>query len=128
MDLKRETLRKILKNVMKMHPYKISTHQLLTVTTMKKRVKFCKTIIDMFENDELDEKQIIFMDEAHFWLNGYVNKQNYWFWGKENPNVSIAVPLHSEKVSAWVAISVKGIYLQFFEGIITGQSYRVVRE
>lgn len=45
----------------------------------------------------------------------YVNKQNYQFQGKENPNVSIAVSFHSEKVSAWAAISVKEIYLQFFE-------------
>ncbi|EZA53834.1 hypothetical protein X777_06699 [Ooceraea biroi] len=91
---------------------------------MEKRVQFCEVIIDMFENEELDEKEIIFTDEANFWLNGYVNKQNYRFWRKENPNVSIAVPLHPQKVSAWAAISVKGVYLQFFEGTVTGESYK----
>ena len=29
----------------------------------------------MFEDRELDEKLILFTDEAHFYLNGYVNKQ-----------------------------------------------------
>ena len=30
-----------------------------------------------------------FSDEAHFWLNWYVNKRNYRFWSTENPNISI---------------------------------------
>ncbi|EFN69947.1 hypothetical protein EAG_00107, partial [Camponotus floridanus] len=80
LDLKRETLRKIMRDVIKLHPYKITTHQLLTEKAMEKRVEFCKVITNMFESEELDEKQIIFTDEAHFWLNGYVNKQNYRFW------------------------------------------------
>jgi len=128
LDLKRETLRKIMRDVIKLHPYKITTHQLLTEKAMEKRVEFCKVITNMFESEELDEKQIIFTDEAHFWLNGYVNKQNYRFWGQENPNVSIAVPLHPQKVSAWAAISVKGVYLQFFEGTVTSQSYKELLE
>ncbi|GFU64407.1 hypothetical protein TNCV_3947741 [Trichonephila clavipes] len=30
-------------------------------------------------------KQILFSDEAHFWLNGYVNKQNCRIWSEANP-------------------------------------------
>ncbi|GFV23190.1 uncharacterized protein TNCV_3040021 [Trichonephila clavipes] len=30
-------------------------------------------------------KRILFSDEAHFWLNGYVNKQNCRIWSKANP-------------------------------------------
>ena len=52
---------------------------------MKVRVKFYKTITEMFESGEIDENKIVFSDEAHFWLNGYVNKQNYRFWGSVNP-------------------------------------------
>ncbi|GFT58696.1 retrovirus-related Pol polyprotein from transposon 297 [Trichonephila clavipes] len=32
-------------------------------------------------------KRILFSDEAHFWLNGYVNKQNYRIWSEANPQV-----------------------------------------
>jgi len=59
---------------------------------IEKRVQFCEVITDMFENEKLDEKQIIFTDEAHSWFNEYINKQNYVL-GERNPNVSIAVPL-----------------------------------
>ena len=51
-------------------------------------VKFCKTITEMFESGEIDENKIDFSNYAHFWLNGYVKKQNYRFWGTENPNIS----------------------------------------
>ncbi|GFS56819.1 hypothetical protein TNCV_2222301 [Trichonephila clavipes] len=30
-------------------------------------------------------KRILFSDEAHFWLNGYVNKQNCRLWSEANP-------------------------------------------
>ena len=32
------------------------------------------------------KKKIIFSDEAHFDLGGYINKQNCRVWGKENPH------------------------------------------
>ena len=35
-------------------------------------------------------KKIIFSDEAHFDLGGYVNKKNCRIWGTENPHAYIA--------------------------------------
>ncbi|GFU11058.1 putative LOC100569746 [Trichonephila clavipes] len=35
-------------------------------------------------------KRILFSDEAHFWLNGYVNKQNCRIWSEANPQVVIS--------------------------------------
>ncbi|GFX99692.1 putative DD41D transposase [Trichonephila clavipes] len=34
-------------------------------------------------------KRILFSDEAHFWLNGYVNKQNCRIWSEANPQVAL---------------------------------------
>ncbi|GFU34688.1 uncharacterized protein TNCV_1993981 [Trichonephila clavipes] len=34
-------------------------------------------------------KRILFSDEAHFWLNGYVNKQNGGIWNEANPQVAL---------------------------------------
>ncbi|GFT13797.1 hypothetical protein TNCV_3832381 [Trichonephila clavipes] len=41
-------------------------------------------------------KRILFSDEAHFWLNGYVNKQKLPHWSEANPQVYVETPLHPE--------------------------------
>ncbi|GFX84198.1 DUF4817 domain-containing protein [Trichonephila clavipes] len=54
-------------------------------------------------------KRILFSDEAHFWLNGYVNKQNCRIWSEANPQVYVETPLHSEKLTVWCALWAGGI-------------------
>ncbi|GFV61043.1 hypothetical protein TNCV_485651 [Trichonephila clavipes] len=44
-------------------------------------------------------KRILFRDEAQFWLNGYVNKQNCRIWREANPQVYVETPLHPEKLT-----------------------------
>ncbi|GFT97520.1 hypothetical protein TNCV_386911 [Trichonephila clavipes] len=51
-------------------------------------------------------------DEAHFWLNGYVNKQNCRIWTEANPQVYVETPLHPEKLTVWCALWAGGILLQ----------------
>ncbi|GFU18807.1 hypothetical protein TNCV_1085521 [Trichonephila clavipes] len=51
-------------------------------------------------------------DEAHFWLNGYVNKQNCHIWSEANPQVYVETPLHPEKLTVWCALWAGGILLQ----------------
>ncbi|GFX49962.1 uncharacterized protein TNCV_3882911 [Trichonephila clavipes] len=46
-------------------------------------------------------KRILFSDEAHFWLNDYVNKQNCRIWNEANPQVYVETPLHPEKLTVW---------------------------
>ncbi|GFX37921.1 uncharacterized protein TNCV_3835221 [Trichonephila clavipes] len=46
----------------------------------------------------------LFSDEAHFWLNGYVNKQNCRIWSEANPQVYVETPLHPEKLTVWCAL------------------------
>ncbi|GFY19228.1 hypothetical protein TNCV_4225921 [Trichonephila clavipes] len=57
-------------------------------------------------------KRILFSDEAHFWLNGYVNKQNCSIWSEANPQVYVETPLHPEKLTVWCALWAGGIPLQ----------------
>ncbi|GFX76132.1 hypothetical protein TNCV_1835071 [Trichonephila clavipes] len=57
-------------------------------------------------------KRILFSDEAHFWLNGYVNKQNCRIWSEANPQVYVETPLHLEKLTVWCALWAGGILLQ----------------
>ncbi|GFU89612.1 transposable element Tc3 transposase [Trichonephila clavipes] len=57
-------------------------------------------------------KRILLSDEAHFWLNGYVNKQNCRIWSEANPQVYVETPLHPEKLIVWCALWAGGILLQ----------------
>ncbi|GFW39750.1 putative transposable element [Trichonephila clavipes] len=74
-------------------------------------------------------KRILFSDEAHFSLNGYVNKQNYRIWSEANPQVY----LHPEKLTVWCALWAGGIIGPYFfknnEGhnvTVNGDWYRVM--
>ncbi|GFT85770.1 hypothetical protein TNCV_4027111 [Trichonephila clavipes] len=57
-------------------------------------------------------KRILFSDKAHFWLNGYVNKQNCRIWSEANPQVYVETPLRPEKLTVWCALWAGGILLQ----------------
>ncbi|GFU14933.1 uncharacterized protein TNCV_191811 [Trichonephila clavipes] len=60
-------------------------------------------------------KRILFSDEAHFWLNGYVNKQNCRIWSEANPQVYAETPLHPEKLTVWCALWAGGIIGPYFK-------------
>ncbi|GFS96071.1 kinesin-like protein [Trichonephila clavipes] len=59
-------------------------------------------------------KRILFSDEAHFWLNGYVNKQNCRIWREANPQVYVETPLHPETLTVWWALWAGGIIGPYF--------------
>ncbi|GFX37897.1 DUF4817 domain-containing protein [Trichonephila clavipes] len=72
-------------------------------------------------------------DEAHFWLNGYVNKQSCGIWSEANPQVYVETPLHPEKLTAWCALWAGGIIGPYFfkndEGhnvTVNGDRYRAM--
>ncbi|GFX30640.1 putative transposable element [Trichonephila clavipes] len=78
-------------------------------------------------------KRILFSDEAHFWLNGYVNKQNCRIWSETNPQVYVETPLHPEKLTVWCALWAGGIIGSYFfktdEGhnvIVNGDRFRAM--
>ncbi|GFV94959.1 DUF4817 domain-containing protein [Trichonephila clavipes] len=59
-------------------------------------------------------KRILLSDEAPFWLNGYVNKQNRRIWSEANPQVYVETPLHTEKLTVWCALWAGGIIGPYF--------------
>ncbi|GFX34545.1 transposable element Tc3 transposase [Trichonephila clavipes] len=69
-------------------------------------VKWAQTEIAVFPDIH---KRILFSDEAHFWLKGYVNKQNCRISSEANPQVNVETPLHPEKLTAWCALWAGGI-------------------
>ncbi|GFW34256.1 transposable element Tc3 transposase [Trichonephila clavipes] len=72
-------------------------------------------------------------DEAHFLLNGYVNKRNCRIWSEANPQVYVETPLHPEKLTVWCALWAGGIIGPYFfkndEGhnvTVNGDRYRAM--
>ncbi|GFV49469.1 hypothetical protein TNCV_4544521 [Trichonephila clavipes] len=58
------------------------------------------------------QKRILFSDEAHFWLNGYVNKQSCRIWSEANPQVYVETSLHPKKLTVWCTLRAGGILPQ----------------
>lgn len=134
LGISRTTLRRILKLDLKMYPYKIQIVQALLPQDHQQRLQYAirftqlATQIDFLNN-------VLMSDEAHFHLNGYVNKQNCRLWGSENPRATHQHQLHPSKCTVWcgvMATRVIGPY--FFENedetpeSISGASYRTLIE
>ncbi|GFW96987.1 hypothetical protein TNCV_4802001 [Trichonephila clavipes] len=67
----------------------------------------CKCIVPARYGGTLSSRRAaspLVSDEAHFWLNGYVNKQNCRIWSEANPQVYVETPLHPEKLTVWCAL------------------------
>lgn len=110
LGISRTSLRRILKSDLKLHPYKIQLVQKLKPNDFNLRKLYAETMLERFSNFD----NILFSDEAHFHLNGHVNKQNCRYWSSENPKTKHQKPLHSPKVTVWAAISSKGIIGPYF--------------
>ena len=80
------------------------------------------------------QKKIIFSDEVHFDLGGYVNKQNCRIWDTEKAHAYIEKPTHPKRVTVWCGFWSRGIIKPFFfkneqvEEVITvnGDRYRAM--
>lgn len=112
--LSNSTTYRIMRKGLKLFPYKIQCHQAITNTALRQREDFAHEILKMIDDSTIDVGCLWFTDEAHFHLEGFVNKQNWRIWGTENPSVCLAKPLHSEKVTVWAGMSSKGIIGPFF--------------
>lgn len=129
----RRTLERIIHDDLHIFPYKIQVTQLLLPTDKPHRLDYAKFVVKMAENDGDFWRQIIMSDEAHFSLNGAVNKQNCRFYAIENPQIIHEVPLYDQKVTVWCGVCagmVIGPY--FFEDddgatiTVNGERYRAL--
>mgnify|MGYP003623301927 CR=1 FL=1 len=102
LHLGRESVRRILKDI-HFHAYKMVGVQQLLGTDYAQREDFAVRM-QVLLHDEPDA--LIFMsDEAHFHLNGFVNRQNFRYWAHDNPRELHERPLHSPRVTVWCAMS-----------------------
>jgi len=78
--------------------------QTLNEEDYQQRSAFAELMLEIIEEHE--DAIMMMSDEAHFHLNGPVNKQNSRYWAAQNSHEVHERPLHSPKVTVWCAVGV----------------------
>ncbi|GFY50652.1 histone-lysine N-methyltransferase SETMAR [Trichonephila inaurata madagascariensis] len=72
LGIAKTTLWRILRKDLTLHPYKIRLTQELKLMDHSKRHTFSDWALEKMRQDDQFHLKIIFSDEAHFWLNGFI--------------------------------------------------------
>ena len=135
-DISSSLARLVLKQDLKLKPYKLPEYHELKPGDPTKRLNFCLWFRSL---PQVATMRLICSDEAYFCLTEPVNKQNNRLWLSTRPTEGIEQPLYDQKVLVWCAMSSERIYgPHFFEGTVNQYNYlnmlihffwkRVVRE
>lgn len=95
-------------------PYIIQLTQEISETDHLQRRRFVKWALEQEASDSDFQSKIFFSDEANFYLDGFVNKQNCRIWGSERPRPNEEQPTSRARVTVWCAIWAKGIIGPYF--------------
>jgi len=123
-DLSRQTAVKIMKKH-KFHPYKIQSVQELSEDDFDRRIEFCEQMTELIIREPEILDNLIFSDEATFFLSGNVHKQNCRFWADHNPHwVEESHTQRPQKLNVWCGFSKRRIFgPYFFDAPLTGEIY-----
>ena len=120
-EISYELVRMILKDDLKLKPYKPPVLHELQPADYEKRVKFAQWFLKLPLNTV---DYIIFSDEAYFGLTEKVNKQNNRLWLEKKTEEVHEMPLYDDKILVWCAISATKIYGPFFfESSVNKENY-----
>lgn len=119
------SLQRILTKDLHLHPYKVQLSQELKHTDHAQRREFVEWILEQQQVDANFSHKIIFSDEAHFHLDGFVNRRNCRIWGSENPRTIVEKQMHPERVTVWCGFWAGGIIGPFFFENATGEAITV---
>lgn len=109
----------------KLYPYKVHLSQELSENDFDHRVEFCENMQERCNNDPTFSSNIVFSDEATFYLNGSVHRHNCRYWSRNNPHWML--PLHTQrpqKINVWLGMIGHHFIGPFFiEGNLTSVIY-----
>lgn len=125
LQISRSSLQRILTKDLHLHAYKVQITQELKPRDHGQRREFVEWIIDRQNRDADFSNKIIFSDEAHFHLDGFVNRQNCRIWGSENPHVIVQKQMHPQRVTVWCGFWAEGIIGPYFFQNEAGQAVTV---
>ncbi|KAJ8953517.1 hypothetical protein NQ318_023641 [Aromia moschata] len=121
LNIGKSSVSNIFKKV-KYHPYRVRLIHELAEDDFDRRTEFCEYMMDHNNQNNGFIANILFSDEATFFLNGHVNRQNTRYWSQENPHwMQEYHTQHPQKVNVWAGIvrnRIVGLY--FFDENLTG--------
>lgn len=124
-DISKSSVHRIVKTKLELFAYKIQVFQELSDFDMQRRLVFAQLMIEKISRKSIKTKRIWFSDEAHFWLSGYVNKQNHRIWGRENPRIFQTTVMKPQRITVWCAICEEGIFGPvFIDQNVNGELYK----
>lgn len=129
LGISRSTVQRAIKHKLGLFPYKIQVVQRLQRGDKAKRLRFCRWLLSKWKGRSL-RRGLIMTDEAHFYLDGNVMKQNCRIWGTERPTEVVFRQGQSAHVTVWCGVASWGIVgPYFFEErgkvvTVTGARYR----
>jgi len=129
MGQSRSTIQRVLRQQLRLHPYKLQLTQRLRRGDKAKRQRFCRWVVGKWANPSF-RKHLLVSDEAHFYPNGLFNKQNCRVWGDDNPHAAVQSDQQSPYVTVWCGLSTRRIIGQYFfqsggrTETVTGARYR----
>lgn len=126
LGIAKTTTHRILRLDLCQHPYKMVLTQKLKPEDHRMRREFADWALSMLDDNPNFGQTIIFSDEAHFWLNGYVNKQNCRYWSDHQPQIF-------ERLTVWCGLLHGGIIGPYFfrneagaTATVNGNRYRTM--
>ena len=117
-----------------MKPFKMQQVQQLKPNDLPQCRIFGEWALGRLAEDPHFYRKIVLSDVAHYWLNGYVNKQNCRFGGEDQSEELQKLPKHSEKVTVWGGLWAGDIIGPYFlkdaayrNVTVNGERYREMR-
>ena len=131
LNMAHSSLYRILRMDLNLLPYKIQVVHNLLPDDLQRRLQYATSIQQHARTDPHFTHYLIMSDEAHFHLDGYVNRQNCRFWGESNPRELHHRQLHPRKCTVWCGVTSRNVIGPFFfeseDGnalTISGERYR----
>ncbi|GFU34088.1 DUF4817 domain-containing protein [Trichonephila clavipes] len=84
LDIPNSTVRKLLRSVLHMFPFRFKRVQMLGPGDPQQRLDFANEFLLRYDADNDWPLRILWTDEAHFTLNGSINTKNCVHWGETN--------------------------------------------
>jgi hypothetical protein len=92
--------------LLKLRPYKTTLIYVLQPCNPDSRVHFCHSFLQSVVEGEIDPQLTFFSDEEWFHLQGYINRQNNYYWSSRNSHLTL---LHPVKVGVQCAVRARRI-------------------